>query len=217
MPPRSLRCAPLFVLFLYALCGMFHAAAQTPPLLWQHCYGGDSLDAFTSVRPATDGGFIATGTTRSTDGDLAGNGGKKGLWVVKLDALGAIQWEKTYDSTILGGNYIEPTLDGGYIVTGTSTLKLDAAGNVQWLAGVFGSVVHQAPDSSYIISSDNYYSWNLTKLSAGGGTLWQKSFAPVGDELTVTDVCIAAGGNGYVFTGGITDINILPILTAALT
>src|SRR5580692_6331597 len=74
--------------------------AQAPPLLWQRCYGGDSTDAINCIKQTSDGGYIAAGYTLSVNGDLAGNGGITGLWVLKLDPFGNIQWERTYNDTL---------------------------------------------------------------------------------------------------------------------
>lgn len=52
---------------------------------WSHCYGGSGNDIATSIVQDVDGGFIFTGSTSSTDGDITGlQHGGTDLWLVKL-------------------------------------------------------------------------------------------------------------------------------------
>jgi len=61
--------------------------------------------------------------SRSNDGDVSGNHGGVGTddyWIVKLDGIGNIQWQKCFGSQ-LGDEYpysIEQTTDSGYIIAG---------------------------------------------------------------------------------------------------
>ena len=91
---------------------------------WQKCLGGSSNEYARSVQQTTDGGYVVAGESYSTDGDVSGHHGtasNSDIWMVKLDASGNIQWEKS-----LGGSeyeqdgYVKQTPDGGYIVVGTS-------------------------------------------------------------------------------------------------
>src|SRR5205085_1937238 len=91
------------------------------------------------------------GMTQSSDGDLSANGDVKGLWVIKLDGSGNIQWQRTYSDTLGSANYIEPTNDGGYILTGGHTVKLNSTGNVAWISNTTGRIIHQSSDNGYIL------------------------------------------------------------------
>lgn len=107
-----------------------------------------------SVKPTTDGGFILAGHTLSNDGDVSGNHGDEDYWVVKLDGLGALQWQ-----VALGGSDedkasgVVQTTDGGYLICGNT--KSDD-GDV---TGFHGG------DDVWVV-----------KLSAAGSLLWQKTF-----------------------------------------
>jgi hypothetical protein len=78
---------------------------------WQRSYGGSGNDKFYSIRQTDEGGYIVAGSTESF------GAGKKDAWVLKLDAFGIIQWERTY-----GGSeedeafFIHQTFDGGYVI-----------------------------------------------------------------------------------------------------
>src|SRR5690606_37373183 len=68
-----------------------------------------------------EGGYIVAGHTYSNDGDVSANYGGSDCWLLKLDASGNIEWEKS-----LGGDgeeyaySIQQTTDGGYIIAGYS-------------------------------------------------------------------------------------------------
>lgn len=154
-----------------------------PAVEWKKCYGGSNTDGFFDIKNTSDGGYVAAGYARSTDGDVAGNKGYIDCWVVKLDASGNIQWQKC-----LGGSLgewvaaINQTTDGGYIIAGYSyssdgditghhgdfyetdvwVVKLDASGNMQWQNSMGGTDddyaedVKQTPDGGYIVAGSAY-------------------------------------------------------------
>ncbi len=88
------------------------------------------------------------------------------MWLLKLDASGTIQWEKTYGGNVSNSaNSIRQIHDGGYIVAGTTIsfggnanfweLKLDGTGDIgagcTLIATSHGTVANtgaQAVDSS---------------------------------------------------------------------
>ena len=106
-------------------------------LQWQKCLGGTSFDEVRSIQQSSDGGYILTGRTASTDGDVTGNQGNSDFWVVKLDYTGNLQWQKCFGGTDYEDALsIQRTLDGGYIVAGLS--KSDD-GDVTGFHGVYDS------------------------------------------------------------------------------
>lgn len=66
---------------------------------WQKVYGGSGSDFAQNVIQAPDGGYYIIGLTSSNDGDVSGNHGAYDAWVLKVDALGTIVWQKTYGGT----------------------------------------------------------------------------------------------------------------------
>jgi type 1 glutamine amidotransferase len=102
-----------------------------PLIQWQKTLGGTGWDTGSSIQQTADGGYIVAGLTSSNDGDVSGNKGFTDFWVVKLNSLGAIVWQKTLggtsDEEVLS---IQQTADGGYIVAGlTSSNDGDVSGN----------------------------------------------------------------------------------------
>jgi hypothetical protein len=142
---------------------------------WQKSLGGSAADAATAVEQTPDGGYIMAGSTQSDDGDVVDQHGESDCWVVKLDGVGAIQWQKCFGGSLDDyGNAIKQTSDGGYILCGESrstdgditanhggsddwVVKLDETGNIQWQKTLGGSgyegaySIRQTNDSGYIL------------------------------------------------------------------
>ncbi|MCT4628305.1 hypothetical protein [Winogradskyella sp.] len=68
-------------------------------LIWEKTYGGSSFDVARSIERTEDNGFLISGSSRSSDGDLSVNQGQNDAWVIKTDANGQIQWQKTIGGT----------------------------------------------------------------------------------------------------------------------
>jgi hypothetical protein len=153
--------------------------AQAPNIEWQKTLGGNFIDWGSSVQQTADGGYITTGSTSSTNGDVMGNHGNSDFWVVKLNAVGDIQWQKALGGTGTEIAYsVRQTTDGGYIVIGLSSsnngdvtgnhgsqdywiVKLDTDGNIQWQKSLGGSgyekavSVQQTTDGGYIVAGSS--------------------------------------------------------------
>ncbi len=163
---------------------------------WQKCLGGSSSDRAESIQQTSDGGFIMTGRTGSNDGDVLGNHGGQDYWVVKLNNIGNIQWQKC-----LGGSSsdwvhsIQQTSDGGFIVAGETwsndgdvsgmhgdddywVVKLDNSGNIKWQKCLGGSKldyatsVQQTNDGGYIISGYTVSNDGDVSKSIGSVDAW---------------------------------------------
>lgn len=88
---------------------------------WQKCLGGLGGDIAYSIAQTADYGYIVAGFTLSNDGDVMGNHGGEDFWIVKLDNLGIIEWQKCLGGSKDDRAYsIQQLLDGNYIVTGES-------------------------------------------------------------------------------------------------
>jgi len=129
---------------------------------WQKTYGGKGYDFSNSIQQTTDGGYILAGTTDSY------GAGKEDAWVVKLDSVGNVSWQKTY-----GGKKddsprsIQQTTDGGYILAGGSgfngagwVVKFDSVGNISGQKNYGGkggaaTSIQQTTDGGYIVVGYN--------------------------------------------------------------
>lgn len=90
-------------------------------LQWQKCLGGSDYDFAYAIDPTADNGFIVTGYTHSSDGDVTGHHGSTDYWLVKLDATGNLMWQKALGGSQYDQSYsVQQAADGSYIVAGLS-------------------------------------------------------------------------------------------------
>ncbi len=150
---------------------------QLGSIQWQKTLGGSNHDWPYSIRQTTDGGYITVGHTASIDGDVSDNHGGIDAWVVKLDSLGAIQWQKT-----LGGSKnddatsVELVQDGGYIIAGESN-----------------------SNDGDVSENHGYSDFWVLKLNSAGDIEWQKSLGGSSNERALAIKCTAEGG--YIVVG----------------
>jgi len=166
---------------------------DTGAIVWQRSLGGSHDDQAFSIQQTNDGGYITAGWSQSTDGDITTHHGSsvtQDYWVVKMNDTGAIQWQRS-----LGGsrqdiaNSVRQTIDGGYIVVGTSK-------------SIDGDV------SKHIGSNDSSDCW-IVKLSENGEIDWQKSLGggkgDVGYSIQLTmDGGYIVGGSSSSNNGDVT-------------
>jgi hypothetical protein len=87
--------------------------------LWEKTYGGSRYDMGHSVRQTRDGGYILTGFTWSFRDDGSD------VYLIKTDAYGETIWSRTHKiGDNAWGHSVQPTRDGGYVITGY-TMSLD--------------------------------------------------------------------------------------------
>ena len=127
-------------------------------ITWQKSLGGSNYDEAHSIQQTTDGGYILAGfSAYPSDGDVTGTHGQIDYWIVKLDSIGNITWQKSLGGSLLDeAHSIQQTTDGGFIVAGWSTsnngdvignhggydhwvVKLDVNGNIAWQKSLGGS------------------------------------------------------------------------------
>ena len=170
---------------------------RTGVIQWQKIFGGSRVEGVNSILQTPDGGFILAIGTRSSDGDFNKNhSDNSDIWLMKLDRNGGLQWKKN-----LGGSgsdipsSLYPTLDGGYVMAGTSSskdgdinknyglddfliIKLDSIGNLQWKKSYGGilddvaSSIQQTPDGGYIVSGCTSSIGNDVRENNGLYDIW---------------------------------------------
>jgi len=65
-------------------------------IVWQACFGGSEVDNIYDIVPA-ENGYLLFGQAYSDDGDIqSGNHGERDVWIVKIDTLGNLVWERCY-------------------------------------------------------------------------------------------------------------------------
>lgn len=197
MKKASIFLFQFFVLYTYA----------QPAIEWQKSLGGSNLESAYSIQQTSDGGYIVCGTSESNDGDLTVNKGGRDGWVIKLNSLGDIQWQKSYGgSDIDNFDSVYQLTDGTYIISGTSysnngdlsgnhgsadmwILNLDANGDILWQKLYGGSEFDGAPsiqqtmDGGYIVAAYAYSTDGDVTQNLGNCDYWILKLNSTGNIL----------------------------------
>lgn len=89
-------------------------------LEWENTYGGTANEQAAAVLELP-GAFLIAGETQSNDGDVSGNHGEKDAWVIAIDSIGVLAFQKTFGGTQWDAFIdITATVDGGYAAVGFS-------------------------------------------------------------------------------------------------
>lgn len=157
---------------------------------WENTIGGNRDDYLQSIVVDSDGGYLLGGSSNS---DISGDKTEDAImesndyWLVKLNASGVIEWEKT-----LGGessdrlNAIIQTTDGGYIAGGESWSN--ASGD-------------KTEDPVGALATDYW----VIKINEDGATEWDKTLGGT-DFETLTSILETADGD--IVVGGESNSNI---------
>ena len=176
---------------------------------WQKYYGGTSIDSAEYIEQTTDGGYIVAGTSDSSNTNVTNNNGSDDYWLLKLNSLGELQWQKALGgSTYDYGKSVHQTSDGGFITCGYTystngmvtgnhgsadywVVKLDNLGSVVWQKTLGGSgtdwgrSIQQTTDGGYIVAgSTGSYDGDVT-IQYGDRDFWVVKLNP--DNLSTTD------------------------------
>lgn len=204
-------------------------------ILWERSYGGSGNEFLNDIIKTADGGFLLSGQSASSNGDVSNNYGSNDAWLIKIAANGNIQWEKNYGgSNIDTFNKILTTTDGGYLLSGASSsttgdvngnngssdawmVKTDATGNIQWVQNYGGSNADsfseavQTTDGGYLLGGTTYSSdgdvsslhgfsdyW-VVKTDATGNLQWEEHY---GGSFAENLRSLVALPNGTFLIGG---------------
>jgi hypothetical protein len=151
---------------------------ESGQLIWEKVLGGTSTEIPESIQPTSDGGYIVAGRSISNDWDVSGNHGSLDCWVVKINHVGAIEWQNSFGGSNIDIAYsIIQTRDGGYLFVGeTSSVDGDLVGN----SGIRGG-------------------W-IVKLNGQGAIEWQKAVGRITAGDSIQDI-VETKDEGFIFTG----------------
>ena len=132
--------------------------------LWERTVGGSGPEFGYSIIATADGGALLAGMAGSNDGDVSTPlHGEYDGWLVKFDATGNIEWDRTYGgSSVDHFNDVLALPDGGHLIIGSSistngdindnhgnwdvwVMRVDASGEIVWSHSYGGS----GPDSPW--------------------------------------------------------------------
>jgi hypothetical protein len=154
---------------------------------WDRTYGGIGVDVMTSIVATSDGGFLLGGYSNSdASREKSENSyGSFDYWLVKIDANGQKQWDKTLGGgadDILTGIGLAP--DGGFVLGGSSSSS-----------------------SSGLKSENNrgISDYWAVKISATGQKQWDRTFGGTGSQSMTTLAIVSDGG---ILLGGWSTSNV---------
>ena len=201
-------------------------------LLWVKNFGGTSVDILTTILATNDSGFIAGGYTYSNDGDVSGNHGSTDYWVIKVDAEGNLQWQRTYGGSstdILRS--INITSDEGYILTGDARsddgdisehhgttdesdywiVKIDSEGEIEWEHS-YGGTDDDEPKSMLVLSNGDLVvsGWSKSNdddisFNHGDRDVWVLKLDAYGNILW--EKSYGSNGDDYCYSSVCTNAN----------
>jgi predicted secreted protein len=163
---------------------------------WNRTYGGTDFDYASALVQTSDEGYALAGRTESF------GAGNSDFWLVKTDAAGNAQWNRTYGGTDTDEAYaLVQTGDGGYALAGYTwsfgagsndfwLVKTNSAGTMQWNRTYGGTsrdeayALVQTGDGGYALAGytesfgtgDDLDFW-LVKTDVESGLAWMYSSA----------------------------------------
>jgi len=219
---------PILFFLLVSLSGGEWVFAQ---LTFQRTFQAPGMNGGLSLSLTTDGGYVVTGQHESS------GGGACDVYVYKRDACGNTDFFNSYgDAFSQGGVSVKQTADGGFIVAGLTQptnrqelilMKLDAAGNMQWVQNYGNGTdwpmyVQQTTDGGFIVTGGTVtpvpYTWDvlLMKTDAAGNIQWSRTFMTPGEDMGTYVEQTTDGGyfiSGYSQGSVNTDADVVAIKT----
>ena len=192
--------------------------AEPPKAEWQNTAGLEWDDSANRICPMEDGGYIVVGYAEPTGAD-------KNVYLVKVNAAGDIEWERTFGGDKDDEGYdVCQTSDGGYFVVGTTRswsagnqdlylIKIDSTGKELWHRffggksndgpAEFGALL-ATPDGGYLVAG---WTWSygeandiwLVKLNSFGNMVWQKTIG--GKKVEWARSIIRCHDSNYLIVG----------------
>ncbi|MFZ4708112.1 MAG: T9SS type A sorting domain-containing protein, partial [Bacteroidales bacterium] len=157
-------CIFLFCFLVLHTGGLF---SQDMEIQWQQCYGGSEDEVVYDIIPYS-GGYLVAGGTASEDGDITFSHGSSEFWIIKINSVGSLLWEKTFGGS--SGEFctrILDDLDNSFYLIGSSVssdgdisydpypgsndiwvVKIDSAGNILWDKIIGGGMIDAIESAS---------------------------------------------------------------------
>jgi hypothetical protein len=112
---------------------------DTGGMTWQKSLGGSLDDQTYSLQQTQDTGYVISGTSNSSDGQVSGGHGGYDFWIFKINSGGNLIWQQCYG----GAGYevafkVQPTYNGNFIAAGFSN---DNSGQVSGVHGDYDAWV----------------------------------------------------------------------------
>jgi hypothetical protein len=191
--------------------------------LWSRTYGDEILYLGWGVAQTLDGGYVLTGWEATTIDD-------RDVIVIKTDALGEVEWSRTWDLGERDGGFDQVLTADGHVVvaciqdmgSGSPSavlLKVDLEGNEIWskligeegVGNTFWGIAEDS-DGGYVLAGDTHlgkppgtqedvHGGLMIKTDADGEILWQHIFRDEAYEQVSFNTVGLLPEGGYVFAG----------------
>jgi hypothetical protein len=182
-------------------------------VLWSKTYGGSGNESAYSLVQTSDGGYAMAGSTTPFGAGISD------AWLVKTDASGSVQWNKTYGG--MGNDEarsVVQTSDGGFAMAGCTSflpgtgldywlVRTDKSGNDLWnktydrtsADGAYSLV--QTSDGGFAMAGYTWELWSdtgidfwLVRTDGSGNALWNKTYDRSSGDLAYSLVLASDGG-----------------------
>ncbi len=155
-------------------------------LEWNNTYGGSKDDRGQSVIQTADGGYGIVGYAMSSDGDGSRNEGFHDNWILKLDAAGGIEWEKSFGFPGHDHSYdLVQTSDGGFFFVG--------------FLDVVSSGGEGSTSKGNSLTRHGVGEFWGSRLDAGGNLLWRRYFGGTNNDRAHS--VVQANDGGFIMAG----------------
>ena len=206
------------MLAVLVLTGTVYARASPPAEEWNRTYEISGITSVESLQQTADAGYILAGNTKSnarSNYDIS---------LVKIGPTGSEQWNRTFGGTFSDdrAKSVLQTLDGGYLIAGSTSacrdnctddvwlIKVNPQGQEQWnltLGGIGDEemvFVRQTADGGYVLigNTDSYGAGSLdiwfVKIDSNGNMQLNNTFGGIGREKAYS---VSQVAGGYIIAG----------------
>ena len=149
--------------------------------IWDKTIGGDHSDGARDIIETLDGGYIIAAVSHSgiSGNKTEENRGSMDCWVIKIDQVGNVEWDKTVGGTDLdASSVIVQTTDGNYMLGAYS------ASNISF----------EKTDTTR-----GFLDYWIVNISESGTVLWDKTYG--GTESDILIDIIQTEDQGYALCG----------------
>jgi len=186
--------------------------AEPSWVMWSQTYGGTEDDGdfhLVYVVETSDGGYAVAGNTESF------GAGSSDFWLIKIDASGNMEWNKTYGGAEFDVPYsLILTSDGGFALAGLTSsfvagnfnfwlVKTDSHGNMLWNKtygqGIASSLV-ETSDGGYALAGGD----RLVKTDRYGNLEWNKTHGGANGDYS--DSLVQTSDGGFTLAGFTTSL-----------
>lgn len=184
---------------------------------WTQTFGGSKYDEGNSIIETKDGGYAFIGSTKSY------GAGEIDFWLVKTNAYGNMEWQKTFGGSRSDGASAIIEMDDGFVLVGSTRsygagetdvwlIKTDANGIMEWQQtyggpeiDVIRSIIKTEDDGFALFGYTSSYGaggWDcwFVKTDSNGNMEWQQTYGDSKDDAAWSGIQTANDG-GYALIG----------------